>query len=292
METEVRWPIVVGYDGSASADLALRWAVDESLRTGAPVRLVHVLTSPVDPAAWQIKLIEPATRLVERARAEAQDRDPLLSLTAEVLVGDPATTLCGLSAASRLLVVGSRGHGGFTGMLTGSVSTAVATHAGGSVVLVRQLPQDQSLPVVAGFDESSRALSAVEHAFAEAAVRSVDLVVVHAWYPPLPGPYAAERLRAEEVAEIESAERRVMHDLVDPIAEKRPEVAVRMRLVAGSAGAALTQAAKQAQLVVVGNRGRGGFTGLLLGSTGLHLMHHADCPVMIVREIAASSAGT
>ncbi|NUT18868.1 MAG: universal stress protein [Hamadaea sp.] len=284
METNVHQAIVVGYDGSAYADRALRWAADESLRTGDPVRLVHVLPPPYDPAAWQVELIDPATRMVELARAETVERSPRLSITAEVIVGDPITVLRELSAESGLIVLGSRGLGGFTGMLAGSVAVAVATHAACSVVLIRRLPEGLSLPVVAGFDESAHALSAVKRALVEAAVRRAPLTVVHAWRPPLPRPRTSEPWRAEEIAEIESAEREVMHSRVDPLAKQYPDVSVGLRLVAGSAGSALIAAAERAQLVVVGHRGRGGFTGLLLGSVGLHLMRHTDCPLMIVRE--------
>jgi nucleotide-binding universal stress UspA family protein len=71
--------------------------------------------------------------------------------------------------------------------------------------------------------------------------------------------------------------------LVAPAAEKYPDVAAECVVTDGDAAQALVDASRRAQLVVVGTRGHGGFAGLLLGSVGLHLLHHADCPVLISR---------
>ncbi|NUT36642.1 MAG: universal stress protein [Hamadaea sp.] len=288
-------PIVVGFDDSVHAHLALRWAMAEAALRNASLEIAYSLEwlpelTDAISSTTEIRVQQRVQAMVEHARESAQRQLPQLEVCATVHTGHPTTVLCELSEHASMVVLGSRGRGGFTGLLTGSVSVGVATHAHCPVVVIRSLPAGYTkLPVVAGVDESPSAEQAIRFAFAEAARRRVPLVALRAWHPYVPSRYADGFLRAEEIAEIESAESNFVHGYVERTAKSFPDVEVRYEIVADVAATALTTAAESAQLVVVGSRGRGGFTGLLLGSVGLHLLHNAACPVAIVREPATGT---
>ncbi|HET6215120.1 MAG TPA: universal stress protein, partial [Micromonosporaceae bacterium] len=280
-----------------SAQAALRWALDEAAWRPAPVRLLCVVDQEVRPAP-----IPPMPgdlhRHDERARAQAMidqavaeaARTTRQPVEGTVLDGAAATILCEQSRHARMLVLGSRGLGGFTGLFVGSVSVAVAVHAHGPVVVVRdgEPALTAGRPVAVGVDESDQTRLAIGFAMEEAAARGVGLLAVRAWASP-PVPWRSDvRPLVEDVAELETAERHELSEAMRSWRDKHPTVAVTTRLVAADARHALTAVSHDAQLVVVGSRGRGGFAGLLLGSVSQHLLHHATCPVAVVRE---SSSG-
>jgi nucleotide-binding universal stress UspA family protein len=284
-------PIVVGFDRSHDARLAVRWAVDEAARLKAPLVFVYALQwgpefADVTSPETDRRVRDQAQRIAEEATAEAARLDPRLPTVATVVAGHPVTVLCEVSRGARMVVVGSRGHGGIAGVMAGSVSAAVAAHAHCPVVVVRELPADRAgRPVVVGVDDSPQARLALDFAFAEAQARDATVLAVRAWRRSMPSSRAAVAYqRAEEIEEMESAERRFLHDTVQCVAARYPAVPSEERIVDQRAAAALIEVAPKAQLVVVGSRGHGGFTGLLLGSVGMQLLHHARCPVAIVRE--------
>jgi nucleotide-binding universal stress UspA family protein len=220
--------------------------------------------------------------------------NPEIEVSTSVETGQAVTVLCDLSRRARMLVLGSRGHGGFAGLLAGSVSVAVAVHAHCPVVVIRRLaPAADGLPIAVGVDDSAQSRLAIDFAFAEAQARSVPVVAIRAWHPPTPSPHATVPfLRAEEIAEIETAERAFLHDALQPAVVRHPGVTVRESVADQAAAAALTEMSARAQLMVVGSRGHGGFTGLLLGSVGMQLLHYATCPVVIVHELHGLSERT
>jgi nucleotide-binding universal stress UspA family protein len=292
-------PVVVGFDDSVHARAALHWAVEEAAQVNAPVRIVYALEwlpefTDAISGSTNHRVRERAEEIIAGASALAHEQDPAVEVTATVETGHPATVLCDLSASARMLVLGSRGRGGFSALLAGSVSVAVATHAKCPVVIIRNLSEiARGLPVVVGVDDSDQSQLAVRFAFAEAARRDVAVVAVRAWHPPTPDPYSVGFLRSEEIAEFEMAESRFLRDRIEAAAKAHPEVRVQTRLVVGPARTALTEAAHDAQMIVVGSRGHGGFSGLLLGSVGLHLVHYSPCPVVVVRDSpSAESEGT
>jgi nucleotide-binding universal stress UspA family protein len=182
-----------------------------------------------------------------------------------------------------LLVLGNRGLGGFAGLLLGSAAVQVSAHADCPVLVVRGEPRADG-PVVVGVDGSELSDLAVGFAVEEAARRGTALVAVHAWLHPVPlGPgdvlplvYDLDALAAEE--------ERVLAEAVAGYAERYPEVPIRQQLVRGNPSRVLVDASAEAQLVVVGARGRGGLAGMLLGSVSHAVLHHARCPLAIVRH--------
>jgi nucleotide-binding universal stress UspA family protein len=287
-------PIVAGYDASPGAEAALRWALDEGARTGAPVRLVQVFEWPLHVAAVtpgppsfpDAELRRDTEAALDEVVASARAARPGVSVSGMVVDGPAILALLAQSSRARLTVLGNRGHGGFAGLLLGSVGVAVSAHAHGPVVVVRgrERPAGSTAPVAVGVDGSPDSLLAVGFAFEAAAARGVGVEAIRAWTPPAPPWRTDVRPLAFDVAELEAAERHALAVSLSGWREKFPEVPVRSHIVAGGAASALTRAARTAQLVVVGSRGLGGFRGLLLGSVSQQLVHHADCPVAIVRE--------
>jgi nucleotide-binding universal stress UspA family protein len=285
-------PIVVGYDGSAGVQAALRWALDEAVRLGAAVRLVYAMDRPlravpVPPMPGEAHPRDDratAQSMVDEAVAEAsRTAGPDVRVTGVVLDGHAVTVLCAQSAEARLLVLGSHGWGGFAGLFVGAVSVAVTTHARCPVVVVRDgdPAQGRNRPVAVGVDESAEAQHAIELAIDEAAGRGVGLLAVRAWTPP---PFLAgqEALHLIDIAAEEKAERRLLADAMRGWGDRYPTVAITLRLIPAAAKHALANVSHEVQLMVVGSRGQGGFGGLLLGSVGHYLLHHAACPVAVV----------
>ncbi|MFI7307040.1 universal stress protein [Micromonospora aurantiaca] len=282
--------ILVGYDGSADASVALNWALDEAGRSGRPVRLAYVfewltvtgwIGPGVAPGVWPDEAArQQVDELVRKAAADAAADRPGLTVHGEVFDGPPALVLQERSADAGMLVLGSRGHGGFGGLLAGSTAVSVTAHAHCPVVVVRDGQAATSGPVVVGSDGSESALRALGFAVERAAQRDVPLRVLRAWEPPgdrwVPPDFDPEQVAASEraAAEAELATWR----------ESFPDVPVEIEAVPGSASALLVEASRSAQLVVVGSRGRGGLRGMLLGSVSQQLIQHSHCPVAVVRE--------
>ncbi len=282
MVTQNVAPVVVGVDGSADARGAVDYAAWEAHRLHRPLRLVFGFQPiPVygpslagDTIAWPLR--QARVRLTDLADTIIQ-RHPDLSVVTAVIAGSPAGVLIDESRKASLIVVGSRGLGGFSGLLLGSVGGQVAMHAHCPVIVLRPpsaealRPQPDTGRVVVGVDGSPEAARALGFAFEEAAGRKVPLVVVHAWR------YASTVDGGRSVAE------RLVEDALAGWTEKYPHVPARRHVVPGdSAAHALLDESVGAGLLVVGARGRGGFAGLRLGSVGHALVGHARVPVAIV----------
>ena len=267
--------IVVGVDGSAGARSALVWAAREGVLHGASVTAVLAWTLLGQPGAeFRPDYCEDDAL----AALQAWVRDAALPVEVEcrVVCDLPASAL--LEADGDLLVVGSRGLGGFKGLLLGSVSSVVAERSMAPVAVVREAANPNG-PVVVGVDGSSTAVRSVQWAADEARVRGVPLVLVRAWTatraPVLGLPFVVLPEHAAEAAEHQLASAVEGVDLTDLTIERHA--------VEGTPAGVLVDHSLTAALVVVGSRGRGGLTSILLGSTSRHLLHHAAAPVVVVR---------
>lgn len=277
--------IVVGVDGSASALDAVRWAAREAGRRGMPLRLVNSYQVPagadgvLDPGVIDL-LREQGRRWLADARAIAGEAGVHADIA---LVSAPVVpALLEESRSAGLLVLGTRGLGGFTGLLIGSTAVSLAGRAHCPVVVVRGEEAAHG-PVVVGVDGLAHSEAAVAFAFGEASAQDSDLVAVHAWHDSL----ADTVLLGHPVPpESEVAQQRAYETLAERLAgwqEKFPDVHVTREVVRDTPSRALLRRAEGARLVVVGTRGRGGFRGLVLGSTSQQVLHHAPCPVAVVR---------
>jgi nucleotide-binding universal stress UspA family protein len=292
MTTRAGTPVVVGVDGSeqglAAVDLAARYATERHL----PIRVVHGFTwpylgtVPMSPATVEMPekaLKDEADHFlaegIERARRAAPDLD----VTGEVVVGTGGSVLVAESRHAAAVVVGDRGLGGFTGLLVGSVAVQVVSH-GECPVLVCRGRQDPDGPVLLAADGSPDSAGAVALAFEEASLRGAALRVVHTWlYPVAAGPGDMLPL-VYDARDLEAEERRVLAEALAGWSERYPDVVVEEELVRGRAAPRLIDESRKAQVAVVGARGRGGFAGLILGSVSQAMLHHAGCPVIVVRR--------
>ncbi|WP_028803732.1 universal stress protein [Streptomyces sp. 142MFCol3.1] len=285
--------VVVGVDGSASSLAAVETAAGEARLRGAGLRVVHAFLwpamhvplgpSPLGPPEGGIRnMVE---RLVAEAVARARETAPDVDVGHAVVTGEPLTVLEAQSRAAELVVVGSRGMGGFVGLLVGSTAVHLAAHARCPVLVVREQTSADG-PIVVGVDGSAAGERAVEFAFAEAALRRAPLVALHAWTTwnaPMPAPQEASEPYANPAGALSGEEERLLSEALAGHRERYPDVVVEHRVVHGRTRETLIEASRSAQLVVVGARGRGGFAGLLLGSVSQALLHHGRCPVAVVR---------
>lgn len=231
------------------------------------------------PAVWPDSVTDRAIRaMLDEAVTAAARTHPAVRTTISIVSAGAGLTLIDRSAEASLVVLGCRGHSAVAELL-GSVATAVSAHAHCPVVVVRGEP-GPSAPVVAGVDDSPVAESVLAFAAEQAAARGVALRVIRAW-KPVTGVWTGPQPAAGAVTE---DERRPFDELVAAWQDKYPELEISARAVADHPAAALALAGRDAQLVVVGSRGRGAVRGLLLGSVSQHLLRHCAATVAVVHD--------
>lgn len=302
MNGQLTGPIVVGVDGSDAALHAVRWAAREAVQRNRPLRLVHAtdefsLNYPRGPATSE-DLLDVVRmrgrRLLRRARETVREVGPGLEPTLKLGHESAAVTLLDEAATAGLLVLATPGSRRLSRLLIGSATVAVATHARCPVALIRphvaeDAPPDGG-PVVVGVDGSPAGEEAVAVAFDEASWRRAPLIAVHCWDEPFFTAVFEGTRWAPDKATIDAREAEVLAERLAGWQEKYPDVAVERVVTHGKPAASLLDYADRAQLLVVGSRGRGGVTGLVLGSTSQALMSYALCPVLIARHPGAKGA--
>ncbi|MEU5866571.1 universal stress protein [Nonomuraea sp. NPDC047529] len=284
--------IMVGVDGSAPSNAALGWAADDAARTGAELRIVHALDRQPysvgrfpDFGQWNYLLLA-ASRVLEAAEAAARERQPSVAVHAEVVEGTPAAVLQEQARQADELVIGNRGLGGFAGALLGSVTTQVAGQVRCPVVVVRADPPERVGEVGVGIDDSDVCGPAIGYAFEQAERRGATLRLIHAWQAPV---HAFAPEIAFDVDEVRAAQTAVIRTRTAGWRERYPGVNLVEDVQSAHPVEALTGA--PCDLLVVGSRGRGAFGALLLGSVSRGVLHHARCPVAVVRPAEDAGGG-
>ena len=282
-------PVVAGVDGSDSALRAVRWAAREAARRRAPLRLVAAVPSaiPAHQFAYSGAGPDPRQVLLRQARAQlahavqaAVEAAPGSAPTQDVVDGYPIPRLVEESRSAQLIAVGNRGLGGVTGLLVGSVAFALAAQGACPVVVARGRADAAGGPVIIGVDGSRVSEAALAFAFDAAALRGAPLLAVHVWWDLLLEPVTLPSLDWDAIAERERA------GLAERLAgwgEKYPDVAVERLVARDHPARVLAEQSERAQLLVVGSRGRGGVSGLVLGSVSHAVLHRSACPVAVVR---------
>lgn len=270
-------PIVVGVDGSEPSHAAVEWAAADARRRRLPLKVVHVCErwpAGFDGRAYCLGTLEAAA---DRARGVGGD----VEVSAEPLEGGVVDSLIDLSGTADSLVLGSRGLGGFAGLILGSVSMAVAGHASGPVVVVRAPAAARYGKIVVGDDGSGHAREAMAYALEQARARQARVLAIYAWQAPIVSAYAPDygNLLADDFRE----EAQRARERVEGWREDHPGVEIMGWQVSEHPVPALVKASAAADLVVVGSRGLGGFASAVLGSVGHGVLHRAACPVAVVR---------
>lgn len=283
--------IVIGVDGSDSAARALQWAWREAELHGWELHALlawgylsqyHADRSTTfDPDYGADRALAAVAAYVEDALGPERAAAVQVSEVCDL----PVRALLGAGAEADLVVLGARGLGGFKGMLLGSVSQHCLQHATRPTAIVHDLvaPADGSAPerIVVGIDGSENSRRALGWAVEEARVRGASVDVVHAWHLPYVGgyPYTAGSF---DPTSLEDAARQTLDEVVDAVDTAGLAAPLERILHLGDAAGGVLETAKRAGLVVVGSRGLGGFTGLLLGSVGHQVANHAPCPVIVI----------
>lgn len=282
--------VLVGVDGSDSALVAVRLAAREASQRNCPLRVLHAFIwpligvpgGPVAEGPPDTGLRHQAEEMVDNAVNLARSTAPGLHVTGEIIDGEASVVLLNATQEASLVVLGDRGLGGFSALLLGSVAIQVSAYAHCPVLVARGV-QRSTGPVVVGVDGSDLSTRAVTYAADTAARRGTDLIALHAYrHPTSLRPGDMQPLVYDDRA-LHDDEARLLAEATTGLTERRPQLRVTRRTVHARSASALVEASRDAQLVVVGSRGRGGFSGLVLGSVSHAVLHHATCPVAIVR---------
>lgn len=276
-------PIVVGYDGTNPSAAAVAWAAHEAHREGCELKVVtvheQVYGDWMAPASDE--LLEQSHVIAARGVDLALYAEPSVPTESLVLDGTPGQALTSESAGASLLVVGSRGRGGFHGLLLGSVAHQVAAHASAPVAIIKREPTERHGVVLVGVDASVPAQAAIEHAFRYAQHRNIPLIALHAWLPAYQDPSFTSYTIMEWHQEVREHQQ-ALAEVLQPWRERFPTVTVHERLVADSPAPALIAASAETDLIVIGTRGRTALSEVALGSVTHTVLQRADCPVVVV----------
>ncbi|WP_306326915.1 universal stress protein [Streptomyces venezuelae] len=277
-----RHEIVAGVDPVRNWHLALAWAADEAHRRRLGLRLVVAVPPPhdtqhVDDTPRHQARTAAGKEALRTAADWVRARQPGIDVTTGLADGSPAGVLAGLSREAAMVVLGSRHLSRTEEFLsTGSLVVPVTARARCPVVVVGDAEHSTHDPayLVVGVDGSESSRAALALAFEEADLRRCALRAIAVWQPPVFTLHTGDTLF--------HAERRLLSETTAGWAEKYPDVRLTHEVLIGSPVEQLAQAAEHALAVVVGRRGRGGYTGMRVGSVVHGLLHRAHCPVITV----------
>jgi nucleotide-binding universal stress UspA family protein len=288
--------IVVAVDGSPASDAAAGWAARDAAMKNVPLTVVHAVVTPTTtwppvpyPESLAVSLEDEGRKEIMHAVKIAEDAMPAdrkVSIGRELVYSSPALALIKLSDEADMVVVGSSGRGLLARAVLGSVSSTVVRHASCPVAVVHDddLP-DRHAPVLVGIDGSPASERATAIAFDEASRRGVDVIAVHAWRDVT----VASELSEIDWSALEAGAERSLAESLAGWQERYPDVAVHRLVVRDQPARQLVEKSQSAQLVVVGSHGRGGLTGMLLGSVSNAVLHSARVPVIVARSSSKSA---
>jgi len=276
--------IVVGVDSSDNAARAATWAAHEALALNLPLHLVHALDLPnlayaaVEPPGFAKFRRDEGSKLLGRLADRLREQFPGLAVDFGVSDLGAPETLVTLSRDAALVVTGTRGHGGFAGLLLGSVSLKLAAHADSPVVVVRgEQSGDPRNEIVLGV-EPDEAEAPIRFAFETAAALGAKLNVVRAWWPhPAYGGYYSEDADVSERTQAAEAEA-----LVKALREEYPQVPVTTNAMRGNAVPMLIEAARGSRLLVVGAHRHRSPLSVGAGYVVQGLLSHSPTPVAVI----------
>ncbi|MEI5525540.1 universal stress protein [Streptomyces brasiliscabiei] len=289
-------PVLAGVDGSELSMAAVGWAAREAVLRGVPLRLVQASPSLPDKVVPDVAvemLHRVGERVLQRAIDDLGARFPDLKVRGEQTAEAPAAALLAAARDAALLVVGTRGSGGFDGLVVGSVALRTAAAAACPVVLV-PVPvggveaagrgEVRAARVVVGFDSHRPVGEVANFAFMSAEIRKGELHVVRAWALPAEAVSPHKLFVTEEDrATWEDQEVLRASDGLRPWQDRYPGVTVHTDVVLlHPAQALLNATAHRSDLLVVGRRSDPQAGEGRLGPVTHALLHHTRCPVAVV----------
>lgn len=289
--------VVVGVDGSPSADLALDWAARQAALDHRPLTLVHATS--IEQRFWSDlrfagrddvldAVSDSAHTLLDEASARAGAAHPGLVVHQVVSEADAREALLALAGDAVMIVVGSRGRGPVSSLLLGSVSIAVSKLAGCPVVVVR--PEDPAVTrhgVVVGVDGAASSGPAVEFAYRLASTGGWPLTLLQCFADDRTDPHATDLDQGEDDDE---GQHRLLANAVEGWSAKFPDVAVEMRMQHGFLDQRLVELSASMDVVVVGAVPSNRLSDLVYGSLAPTVVEHAQGVVAVV-PLAAVAAG-
>lgn len=278
--------VVVGVDGSDNAAQAARWAAREALDLGLPLTVVHAVHLPSAPAApyepedLVQRAVEQSRKLLESSAAELRAAFPALTIKTVLSEQSAAHALTALAPETAVMVTGTRGRGGFTGMLVGSVSRKLAAHASCPLVVVRGAEAEPAANEVVFGVELGQSQTVIRHAFAVAQRYGAALRVVHAWWPAVyPSPMGAYVADVEDTREIEV---KAVEELLAPVRAEFPDVKVEIVVRRGNPVPTLIEAAEGRRLLIVGSHRHHSPFSVGAGYVVDGLLAHSPTPIAVV----------
>ena len=284
IENTNRGRILVGVDASAHAARAVAWAAGEAAARGLPLHLVNALDLPgrgagvLIPPEYVAAGRSGSKLLLEQLAEEVSRRDPTLRVTIETSEFGAAETLITLGGDGDLVVTGTRGHGGFAGLLLGSVSLRTAAHAHCPTIVVRGTQDDGPHDEIVLGVERDEDRAPIRFAFESCERLGTRLIVVRAW---LSAPsYAGYFLTNEPAGDKEQLDD--VEQLIKDVRTLHPDVRVTLRTVRGNAVPSLIDAAHHARMIVIGAHRRRAPLSVGAGYVVQGLLSHAEAPVAVV----------
>ena len=278
--------VVVGVEGSASDEQPLQAAIAQARQHHRPLHILHATSVGIVP--WTPERLDKQHAITATCLGRARSLAPDLEVSSTTAVDDQSAALVAASRTASLVVMGAGRLGRVGSVVLGATTGKVASHARCPVMVVPsawaaidEQPRDPR-PLVVAVDDEEHSRPAVDWAFAEASVRDAPLVALHAWWWEDPGPLSSGIAWDFEGKAVAESQRVMMSHMFAGCQEKYSDVEVRTDFVRGETTAVLEEASGDAQLLVLGTRGRGGFAGLLLGSVSSRALHHSRCPVVVV----------
>ncbi|OBB89909.1 universal stress protein [Mycobacterium sp. 852002-30065_SCH5024008] len=287
--------VVVAVDGSKASNAAAIWAAHEAAMRKIPLTVVHAVTTPTAtwppvpyPESLAVRLEDEGKKAVMHAiklAEEALPADRKVAIHRELVYSSPALALINMSGEAELIVVGTAGRGLLARGVLGSVSATVVRHAHCPVAVIHgdDLPDMDNAPVVVGVDGSPASELAIEIAFDEASRRGVGLTALHAW-----SDITISELPEADWSSLEAEAHRSLAENLAGWQERYPDVTVQRLVVRDAPARQLAEKSETAQLLVVGSHGRGGLTGVLLGSVSNAVLHSVRTPVIVARPAASA----
>lgn len=273
--------VIAGFDGSPASAAAVRWAAAEADIRRSALRVLTCSAVPVEVDFYGFGARRRAE--LEQLLSEARAKHPTIEIGAVATYLDAHDVLIDEAATADLLVVGESGAGLARGWVCGSVAQQVVRNSPCPVVVVRAAPEARTGRIVVGVDGSAAADAVVDWATDEADRRRAELVIVHAWQYP----YGAADLGSAQARDLTRIDGQCVLDRAVERSRARGRSPVRGELVEGTATQTLLDASRDADMVAVGSRGRGGFRSIVSGSVAISLAEHAFCPAVVVHPIRA-----